>query len=42
MKNLLPVLPREMRCKPPNAEIQHKNVDYSVVTERDIIAVVED
>ena len=26
MKNLLPVLPREMRCKPPNAEIQHKNV----------------
>ena len=23
-------------------EIQHKNVDYSVVTERDIIAVVED
>jgi len=26
MNNLLPVLPREMRCKPPNAEIQHKNV----------------
>ena len=23
-------------------EIQHKNVDYSVVTERDIIAIVED
>ena len=23
-------------------EIQHKNVEYSVVTERDIIAVVED
>ena len=26
MNNLLPVLPREMRCKPPNAVIQHKNV----------------
>ena len=26
MNNLLPVLPREMLCKPPNAEIQHKNV----------------
>jgi hypothetical protein len=26
MNKLLPVLSREMRCKPPNAEIQHKNV----------------
>ena len=26
MKDLGPPMPREMRCKPPNAEIQHKNV----------------
>lgn len=26
MKDLSPEMPREMRCKPPNAEIQYKNV----------------
>lgn len=26
MNDLPPAMPREMRCKPPNAQIQHKNV----------------
>ena len=26
MNDLPPPMPREMRCKPPNAEIQHKNI----------------